>query len=134
LLVSAAVCGVLACGAAGSALASIDHSPAPSRGAAPHKAPLPNTGELRAQAKSLAEISGVLGPVTDLINDVLTTGDNGRLPADRITEHSKAVRNAIAAVRQSGRPEAPSAPSVSQPDNGSRPITGKSAGDLKAAA
>ncbi|WP_051877247.1 hypothetical protein [Streptomyces natalensis] len=133
LLVSAAVCGALAWGAAGSALASIEHSPAPSRGAAPHKAPLPNTGELKAQAKSLAEISGVLGPVTDLINDVLTTADNGKLPADRITEHSKAVRNAISAVRQAG-PEAPSAPSISQPDNGSRLVTGKSADDLRAAA
>ncbi|KPC66036.1 hypothetical protein [Streptomyces chattanoogensis] len=134
LVVSAAVCGALALGAAGEAIASIDDAAAHPSGASPRKAPLPNTDTLKAQAKSLGDISGVLTPVTGLINDVLAAADAGKLPPDRITTHSTAIKKALATAQQAAGPAAPSTPSVSQPDNGSRPATGKTAADLRAAA
>ncbi|MGW2628487.1 hypothetical protein ACWC2K_04005 [Streptomyces chattanoogensis] len=134
LVVSAAVCGALALGAAGEAIASIDDATADPSGTSPQKAPLPNTDTLKAQAKSLGDISGVLTPVTALINDVLAATDTGKLPPDRITTHTTAIRNALATAQQAAGPAAPSAPSVSQPDNGSRPAAGKTATDLRAAA
>ncbi|MFG2139078.1 hypothetical protein [Streptomyces sp. NPDC048650] len=129
LLVSAAVCGTLALGAAGTALASMNDAPARPAGSA-RQAPLPNTDALKTQARNLGDLAGVLRPVTDLIDDVLAAADSGRLTPTQVTAHTTAIRDALTAARQSG-PEAPSAPSISQPDNGSRATTGKAAAELR---
>ncbi|MEU9116060.1 hypothetical protein AB0D04_30900 [Streptomyces sp. NPDC048483] len=131
LFASAAVCGALALGAAGEAIASMNDAPAHSADAAPRKAPLPHSETLKAQVKSLADIAGVLTPMTALINDVLTSADNGKLTPDQLITHSTAIKKAIATARQTG-PATPSADSISQPDNGSRPGSAKAATNLRA--
>ncbi|MFJ9415356.1 hypothetical protein ACIRPT_14475 [Streptomyces sp. NPDC101227] len=131
LLISAAACGALALGAAGEAIASMGDAPHRSDVARAHRAPLPNTDALKDQVKNLDDIAGVLKPVTDLINDVLAAADGGKLPADLLSTHTTAIRNAISAAQQASA-ATPSTPSVSQPDNGSRSGTGKTAADLRA--
>ncbi|MEV0371534.1 hypothetical protein AB0I10_17180 [Streptomyces sp. NPDC050636] len=140
LLVPTAVCGVLALGAAGTALASIDDAPARPGGVAAPDAPLPGTEAVAGQARSLALASGVLKPVTDLITSVLGV-PGGKLWPGQADRLAKSVRDAIDTARQTGpaapvvppaTPAAPEVPPVSRPDNGKRAKPGRTAAALKA--
>ncbi|MGD1223909.1 hypothetical protein AB9Q10_36420 [Streptomyces krungchingensis] len=74
-------------------------------------APVPGADALLAQVQSLADIGGVLSPVTDLLNTVLKA-DNGQLTPDQATKLGQAVKDAIAKVTAA----APATPPVALPD------------------
>ncbi|WP_435225826.1 hypothetical protein [Streptomyces sp. Tue6028] len=74
-------------------------------------APVPGADALLAQVQSLADIGGVLSPVTDLLNTVLKA-DNGQLTPDQATKLGQAVKDAIAKVAAA----APATPPVALPD------------------
>lgn len=63
--------------------------------------PAPETGGLAARAESLSGINGVLTPVTGLLTDVMEA-DGGKLSPDRIAEHSRAVKKALAPAQRVG--------------------------------
>ncbi|TJZ42799.1 hypothetical protein FCH28_33430 [Streptomyces piniterrae] len=135
LLVSSAVCGALALGAAGTALASIDDTPARPGGVTASDAPLPEAESIAEQARSLALASGVLKPVTDLITSVLGV-PGGKLWPGQADRLATAVRDAVDAARQTSpappvvplvTPAAPAVPPASKPDNGRRAKPGGAA-------
>ncbi|MEU1201082.1 hypothetical protein ABZ446_33350 [Streptomyces sp. NPDC005813] len=73
--------------------------------------PVPGADALLAQVQSLADIGGVLSPVTDLLNTVLKA-DNGQLTPDQATKLGQAVKDAIAKVTAA----VPATPPVALPD------------------
>ncbi|WP_406176895.1 hypothetical protein [Streptomyces canus] len=61
--------------------------------------PVPHADALRPQVEALAELGGVLTPVTDLLNTVLKA-DNGQISAEQAAELGDAVKDAIAKITE----------------------------------
>ncbi|MEU0210596.1 hypothetical protein [Streptomyces canus] len=74
--------------------------------------PVPHADALRPQVEALAELGGVLTPVTDLLNTVLKA-DNGQISAEQAAELGDAVKDATAKIT-----EATSAAAVTLPATG----------------
>ncbi|HEY9367005.1 MAG TPA: hypothetical protein VIU94_00920, partial [Streptomyces sp.] len=105
--VAMAICAALTLGTAGPAFA--DSSPASRAEATTESAestaardPLPNAAALLAQVEALADLGGVLTPVTDLLDAVLNA-DDGQLPA----ADAKALADKIKAAIAAAKPAAP---------------------------
>ncbi|KQW15516.1 hypothetical protein [Streptomyces sp. Root369] len=60
---------------------------------------VPHADALRPQVEALAELGGVLTPVTDLLNTVLKA-DNGRISAEQAAELGDAVKDATAKITE----------------------------------
>ncbi|GGS17891.1 hypothetical protein AB0E75_02215 [Streptomyces griseoviridis] len=84
------------------------------------QAPLPDTGELRDQAKDLGLIGSVLSPVADLIEAVIGS-DGGRLSQTQADQHAQAVREALAQANASGTAAKPNANSPARPPAATTP-------------
>lgn len=100
-IASCALCAALLVAVAGPAAAA-------SRG----PVPVPHADALRPQVEALAELGGVLTPVTDLLNTVLKA-DNGQISAEQAAELGDAVKDATAKIT-----EATSAAAVTLPATG----------------
>ncbi|MFG2470872.1 hypothetical protein ACGFXB_36205 [Streptomyces canus] len=87
-IASCALCAALLVAVAGPAAAA-------SRG----PAPVPHADALRPQVEALAELGGVLTPVTDLLNTVLKA-DNGQISAEQAAELGDAVKDATAKITE----------------------------------
>ncbi|MFI6434792.1 hypothetical protein [Streptomyces sp. NPDC050759] len=74
--------------------------------------PVPHADALRPQVEALAELGGVLTPVTDLLNTVLKA-DNGQISAEQAAKLGDAVKDATAKIT-----EATSAAAVTSPATG----------------
>jgi hypothetical protein len=61
--------------------------------------PVPHADALRPQVEALAELGGVLTPVTDLLNTVLKA-DNGQISAEQAAELGDAVKDATAKITE----------------------------------
>lgn len=61
--------------------------------------PVPHADALRPQVEALAELGGVLTPVTDLLNTVLKA-DNGQISAEQAAELGDAVKDAAAKITE----------------------------------
>ncbi|MFF0083762.1 hypothetical protein ACFYR1_29220 [Streptomyces canus] len=61
--------------------------------------PAPHADALRPQVEALAELGGVLTPVTDLLNTVLKA-DNGQISAEQAAELGDAVKDAAAKITE----------------------------------
>ncbi|MFD8423486.1 hypothetical protein [Streptomyces sp. NPDC059668] len=107
-IASSALCATLLLGIAGPAAVAAGSDSA--RGRTHAAAPVPGADALLAQVQSLANISGVLAPVTDLLNAALKA-DGGQLPAADATKLAQAVKDAIAKATAT-LPAVPAAPSV----------------------
>jgi hypothetical protein len=92
-LASSVLCASLLLGISGPVALAADSDSA--RGHTHAAAPVPGADALLAQVKSLADIAGVLAPVTDLLNAALKA-DNGQLSADQAAKLAQAVKDAIA--------------------------------------
>ncbi|MFJ8020233.1 hypothetical protein [Streptomyces sp. NPDC096311] len=92
-LASSVLCASLLLGISGPVALAADSDSA--RGHTRASAPVPGADALLAQVKSLADIAGVLAPVTDLLNAVLKA-ENGQLSADQAAKLAQAVKDAIA--------------------------------------
>ncbi|MFI5658828.1 hypothetical protein [Streptomyces sp. NPDC051684] len=93
LVVSTALCGALALGAAGPAFSSVMDAPAHSE-SSEAVAPLPGADALAKQNTALAGAGDVLQPVTGLVAGVLKAPD-GKLPKDEATKHAADVKKAL---------------------------------------
>ncbi|MFD1272727.1 hypothetical protein ACFQ51_15450 [Streptomyces kaempferi] len=80
------------------------------RGRTHAAAPVPGADAVLTQVQSLANVSGVLAPVTDLLNAALKA-DGGQLPAADATKLGQAVKDAIAKATAT-LPAVPATPSV----------------------
>ncbi|MFF0094353.1 hypothetical protein ACFYSF_30950 [Streptomyces canus] len=100
-IASCALCAALLVAVAGPAAAA-------SRG----PVPVPHADALRPQVEALAELGGVLTPVTDLLNTVLKA-ENGQISAEQAAELGDAVKDATAKIT-----EATSAAAVTLPATG----------------
>lgn len=107
-IATSALCATLLLGIAGPAAAAAGSAPA--RGRTHAAAPVPGADALLTQVQSLANISGVLAPVTDLLNAALKA-DAGQLPAADAAKLSQAVKDAIAKATAT-LPAVPATPSV----------------------
>ncbi|MFF0185878.1 hypothetical protein [Streptomyces sp. NPDC005244] len=105
---TSALCATLLIGIAAPASMAAD-SDLP-RGHSHAAAPVPGADALLAQTKTLADIGGVLAPVTALV-DAALKADNGQLPADQATTLGQAAKDAIAKVAAA----APVAPPAAVP-------------------
>ncbi|WP_406330389.1 hypothetical protein [Streptomyces sp. NBC_00203] len=94
-IASSALCATLLLGIA--APASIAADSASARGRTHAAAPVPGADALLAQVQTLADIGGVLTPVTELLTAALKA-DNGQLSADEAAKLGQAVKDAIAKV------------------------------------
>ncbi|OEJ59946.1 hypothetical protein BGM19_20105 [Streptomyces agglomeratus] len=94
LVVSSVVCGALAFGSAGGAIAA----PVPASVTAPAASgdPLPGADKLTPQVKLLSEMGGVVAPVTRLLDAVIAGG--GKLPPEETAKHTKAIDEALKAL------------------------------------
>ncbi|WP_433546574.1 hypothetical protein ACQPZG_16850 [Streptomyces sp. CA-294286] len=119
LLVSTAVCGALALGTAGPAIAVVNDHPVTSE-AAP--GPIPGAEALTGQAKSLADTAGVLKPVSDLVGAVLKAPD-GKVAPDAAAMLGKPVDEALATLSK----PVPAAKAPADPG-----LKAKAAADLRA--
>ncbi|WP_351228091.1 hypothetical protein [Streptomyces sp. NPDC002133] len=146
----------LVLGAGGPAMAAQKQAPRAGAIAASDAAgvPVPDADSLVAQAAVLAELGGVLTPVTDLIKAVLAA-DDGRLSAEEVAKHAAAIRAAIEAAvgapattpqapavpdtpaapekPAAEKPEAPGIPQMPEGPLAEKPAAVPSAGDDKAA-
>ncbi|MFE9765462.1 hypothetical protein ACFYPC_13175 [Streptomyces sp. NPDC005808] len=116
-IASSALCATLLLGIAAPAAVAADSDSARGRTSAV-AAPVPGADALLAQVQSLADIGGVLTPVTDLLNAVLKA-DNGQLSADQAATLGQAVKDAIAKLTAAAPvappaavPAVPAAPAV----------------------
>ncbi|MER5875646.1 hypothetical protein ABT119_06920 [Streptomyces sp. NPDC001910] len=107
-IATSALCATLLIGIAAPASMAAD-SDLP-RGHSHAAAPVPGADALLAQTKTLGDISGVLAPVTALV-DAALKADNGQLPADQATKLGQAAKDAIAKVAAA----APVAPPAAVP-------------------
>ncbi|MCX4700634.1 hypothetical protein [Streptomyces sp. NBC_01373] len=113
-IASSAVCATFLLGLAAPAAVAIEREPAGESVQAAPRAPVPGADALLAQVKGLADLGGVLTPVTDLLNTVLKA-DDGQLTAEEATKLGDAVKDAIAKVTAAApaalaAPAAPAAP------------------------
>ncbi|MFD7679654.1 hypothetical protein [Streptomyces sp. NPDC060187] len=107
-IATSALCATLLIGiAAPASMAAESDLP---RGHSHAAAPVPGADALLAQTKTLGDISGVLAPVTALV-DAALKADNGQLPADQATKLGQAAKDAIAKVAAA----APVAPPAAVP-------------------
>ncbi|MCX5133111.1 MULTISPECIES: hypothetical protein [unclassified Streptomyces] len=107
-IATSALCATLLIGIAAPASMAAD-SDLP-RGHSHAAAPVPGADALLAQTKTLGDISGVLAPVTALV-DAALKADNGQIPADQATKLGQAAKDAIAKVTAA----APVAPPAAAP-------------------
>ncbi|GAA4020963.1 hypothetical protein [Streptomyces plumbiresistens] len=107
-IASSAVCATFLLGLAAPAAVAIEREPAGESVQAAPRAPVPGADALLAQVKGLADLGGVLTPVTDLLNTVLKA-DDGQLTAEEATKLGDAVKDAIVKVTAAA-PAAPAAP------------------------
>lgn len=107
-IATSALCATLLIGIAAPASMAAD-SDLP-RGHSHAAAPVPGADALLAQTKTLGDISGVLAPVTALV-DAALKADNGQIPADQATKLGQAAKDAIAKVTAA----APVAPPAAVP-------------------
>ncbi|MET7738878.1 hypothetical protein [Streptomyces sp. NPDC005385] len=107
-IATSALCATLLIGIAAPASMAADSDL--SRGHSHAAAPVPGADALLAQTKTLADIGGVLAPVTALV-DAALKADNGQLPADQATTLGQAAKDAIAKVAAA----APVAPPAAVP-------------------
>jgi hypothetical protein len=84
----------------------------PSAAASHGPVPVPHADALRPQVQALAELGGVLTPVTDLLNTVLKA-DNGQISVEQAAKLGDAVKDATAKIT-----EATSAAAVTLPATG----------------
>ncbi|RFU86303.1 hypothetical protein DY218_12915 [Streptomyces triticagri] len=112
LLVSTAVCGALALGAAGPAFAATSDSTVPSDSTSV-AAPVPGADALAQQSALLGNAGGVLTPVTALVDAVLKA-DDGKLTEADATKHADAIKAALAKVTEAA-PETPAAGALPGP-------------------
>jgi len=84
----------------------------PSAAASRGPVPVPHADALRPQVEALAELGGVLTPVTDLLNTVLKA-DNGQISVEQAAKLGDAVKDATAKIT-----EATSAAAVTLPATG----------------
>ncbi|MEV0264255.1 hypothetical protein AB0I49_23380 [Streptomyces sp. NPDC050617] len=121
-VVSSVVCGALAFGASGAALATA-HDDSTHAAGATAAAPIPGADALAGQTRLLGGLGSVLQPVTDLVDAVLKSPD-GKLPTPEAAKHAEAVKEALAKITAAAKaptasastlpkaPEAPVAPSA----------------------
>ncbi|MFL6000716.1 MAG: hypothetical protein ACJ736_41620 [Streptomyces sp.] len=79
--------------------------------------PVPHADALRPQVEALAELGGVLTPVTDLLNTVLKA-DNGQISVEQATKLGDAVKEATAKITEEA-----SAAAVTPPATGNTATT-----------
>jgi hypothetical protein len=84
----------------------------PSAAASRGPVPVPHGDALRPQVQALAQLGGVLTPVTDLLNTVLKA-DNGQISVEQAAKLGDAVKDATAKIT-----EATSAAAVTLPATG----------------
>jgi hypothetical protein len=84
----------------------------PSAAASRGPVPVPHADALRPQVQALAQLGGVLTPVTDLLNTVLKA-DNGQISVEQAAKLGDAVKDATAKIT-----EATSAAAVTLPATG----------------
>ncbi|MFD4522444.1 hypothetical protein ACFWP7_00600 [Streptomyces sp. NPDC058470] len=116
-IASSALCATLLLGIAAPVAVAADSDSARGRTSAA-AAPVPGADALLAQVQSLADIGGVLKPVTDLLDAVLKA-DNGQLSADQAATLGQAVKDAIAKLTAA----VPVTPPVAVPDAPAVPAT-----------
>ncbi|GGN54615.1 hypothetical protein GCM10011579_013890 [Streptomyces albiflavescens] len=107
-IATSALCATLLIGIATPAALAADSDS--TRGRSHAAAPVPGADALLAQVQSLADIGGVLTPVTELVAAALKA-DNGQLSADDAAKLGQAVKDAIAKVTAA----APVTPPVALP-------------------
>ncbi|MFJ9133228.1 hypothetical protein ACIRRT_09190 [Streptomyces sp. NPDC102256] len=107
-IATSALCATLLIGIAAPASMAADGDLP--RGHSHAAAPVPGADALLAQTKTLGDISGVLAPVTALV-DAALKADNGQIPADQATKLGQAAKDAIAKVTAA----APVAPPAAAP-------------------
>ncbi|MER6440329.1 hypothetical protein ABT275_28710 [Streptomyces sp. NPDC001185] len=107
-IATSALCATLLLGISGPAAVAAGDGPA--RVHTHAAAPVPGADALLTQVQSLANISGVLAPVTDLLSAALKA-EGGQLPAADAAKLSQAVKDAIAKAT-AALPAVPAAPSV----------------------
>ncbi|MFZ3565340.1 hypothetical protein ACOKM5_42870 [Streptomyces sp. BH097] len=93
VLVSGALCGVLALGLAGPAFAVVAEGPARG-GVGVSVAPVPGAEALAKQNAALAGAGAVVEPVTGLVAGVLKAPD-GKLPKEEAAKHAAEVKKAL---------------------------------------
>src|SRR4051794_16916680 len=71
----------------------------PSAAASRGPVPVPHADALRPQVEALAELGGVLTPVTDLLNAVLKA-DNGQISVEQAAKLGDAVKAATAKITE----------------------------------
>ncbi|WP_069764254.1 hypothetical protein [Streptomyces sp. LUP47B] len=71
----------------------------PSAAASRGPVPVPHADALRPQVEALAELGGVLTPVTDLLNTVLKA-DNGQISVEQAAKLGDAVKDATAKITE----------------------------------
>ncbi|MFE7122254.1 hypothetical protein ACFU99_43185 [Streptomyces sp. NPDC057654] len=122
--VSSVVCGALAFGTCGAALATAHgDSPHPAEaGAAKAAAPVPGAEALTGQTKLLGGLGSVLQPVTDLVDAVLKS-PGGKLPTPEAAKHAEAVKEALTKITAATakKPELPKAPELPKVPEASAP-------------
>ncbi|MFE9985545.1 hypothetical protein ACFYRK_01625 [Streptomyces sp. NPDC005381] len=106
-IATSALCATLLIGIAAPASMAADSD---LRGHSHAAAPVPGADALLAQTKTLGDISGVLAPVTALV-DAALKADDGQIPADQATKLGQAAKDAIAKVTAA----APVAPPAAVP-------------------
>ncbi|MER6159154.1 hypothetical protein ABT147_26935 [Streptomyces sp. NPDC001868] len=111
-LAVSALCATLLLGVTGPVALAADAEP--TRDRARSAAPVPGADALLTQLKGLGDLSGVLKPVTDLLDAVLKA-DNGQLSAEQAAELGKAVRDAIAKAKAEAPETSPVAPPAVSP-------------------
>ncbi|MFD8430073.1 hypothetical protein ACFV1R_20990 [Streptomyces coelicoflavus] len=94
-IATSTLCAGLLIGLSGPAVMAADGDPVRERTHAASHAPLPDADELQSQVAGLADLGGVLTPVTDMLTAVLKA-DNGQLSATDADKLSAAVEDALA--------------------------------------
>ncbi|MFE5602364.1 hypothetical protein ACFQ8O_24635 [Streptomyces coelicoflavus] len=94
-IATSTLCAGLLIGLSGPAVMAADGDPVRERTHAASRAPLPDADELQSQVAGLADLGGVLAPVTDMLTAVLKA-DNGQLSATDADKLSAAVEAALA--------------------------------------
>ncbi|WP_328906598.1 hypothetical protein OG230_28550 [Streptomyces sp. NBC_00234] len=113
LLVSTAACCALTLGSAGAQAMAAAESPANSTGILAAEPTIPGAEQLGAQAGLLKDTSGVLAPVTELIDAVLKAPD-GKLPEAEATKLAAPVTDSLAPFKEKAATTLP-APDVATP-------------------
>ncbi|XKK59231.1 hypothetical protein HFP71_24455 [Streptomyces sp. ARC32] len=94
-IATSTLCAGLLIGLSGPAVMAADGDPVRERTHAASHAPLPDADELQSQVAGLADLGGVLTPVTNMLTAVLKA-DNGQLSATDADKLSAAVEDALA--------------------------------------